>query len=203
MAALSIGAAFYSSNNFDQKIFDFIAPHISTSRTRFMQFISFWGNAYFLIPANLLLLFYFIYKKEKWWAIRAGVISLTSLGWMSLLKNLIHRHRPADPLVHGITNFSFPSGHAFMSVAFYGLLVIGAATCIKNKLQKPVTIIFFILLILTIGFSRIYLRVHYSTDVLAGFSLGTAWLILSLAVLDKLQARDIAESQLPPPKDVA
>jgi membrane-associated phospholipid phosphatase len=158
-----------------------------------MNFISFWGNTYFLVPANLLLLFWFIYKKNKWWAIRVAAISLTSLGLMSLIKNLIHRHRPVNPLVDGITNYSFPSGHSFMSVAFYGLLIMWGATCIKNNRLKLITVLFFMLLILSIGFSRIYLRVHYCTDVIAGLSMSTAWLILSLALIDKLQARNIAE----------
>ncbi len=187
MSLFAMNAAFFSDQPFDQRIFDWLAPHINAGRTRFMSFISFGGNTYFLVPANLLLLFYFIIKKNKWWAVRVATVSLSSLGLMSLLKNSIQRHRPADPLVDGITNYSFPSGHAFMSVAFYGLLAYWAATEIKKGLLQRMLIIFCIIFIMAIGFTRIYLRVHYASDVLAGLGMGTAWLILSLAIIDKIK----------------
>ena len=154
-----------------------------------MKAVSFLGNHIFLIPANLLFIAYLIFRKNKWEAITAGVVALSSLVLMSLLKNLIQRHRPASPLVEGITNFSFPSGHAFMSVAFYGLLVWWALSSIKNKWQQRILISFLLFLIFIIGFSRIYLRVHYTTDVVAGFCMGTIWLIISLIIMDTIQAR--------------
>ena len=173
----------------DEKVFSAISPHISESRTNFMKAVSFLGNHIFLIPANLLFIAYLIFRKNKWEAITAGVVALSSLVLMSLLKNLIRRQRPASPLVEGITNFSFPSGHAFMSVAFYGLLVWWALSSIKNKWQQRILISFLLFLIFIIGFSRIYLRVHYTTDVVAGFCMGTIWLIISLIIMDTIQAR--------------
>ena len=104
---------------------------------------------------------------------------------MSLFKNLIGRHRPADPLIQGVTNFSFPSGHAFMSVAFYGLLIAWIMTSIKSNWQRQAAITFLVLLILLIGFSRIYLRVHYLTDVIAGLCTGTIWLITCFWLMNK------------------
>lgn len=126
-------------------------------------------------------------------AIRVATISLTSVGLMSLIKNIIHRVRPAGGMVEGITNFSFPSGHAFMSVAFYGILIWWAATGIKNKWQKGIAIAFLVLLILFIGFTRIYLRMHYTTDVIAGFCLGTIWVILCFTVIRSVEARQLVK----------
>ena len=113
-------------------------------------------------------------------AARAALVSLSSMLVMTLLKTCFHRHRPPGSLVEGITNYSFPSGHSFMSVAFYGLLIWLSVIYVKNNLLRLTIIAFLSLLILTIGFSRIYLRVHYATDVIAGFSLGLAWLIFCL-----------------------
>jgi undecaprenyl-diphosphatase len=181
---------FLSDRNYlDQKIFSLIAPHIFESRTRFMLAVSFLGNHQFLIPANLFLVAFFIVGKNKWAAIRVGAVALGSLGLMSLLKNLFHRHRPENPLVQGITNFSFPSGHAFMSTAFYGLLIWWAASSMKNKWQRGIVIIFLILLVLLIGFSRIYLRVHYATDVITGCCIGFVCLILLLTIIDRLEEK--------------
>ncbi len=126
-------------------------------------------------------------------AIRVATIGLTSVGLMGLLKNIIHRVRPSGGMVEGVTNFSFPSGHAFMSVAFYGLLICWAAASIKNKWQKGIAIAFLIFWILLIGFTRIYLRMHYPTDVIAGFCMSTIWLITVLAIIDTIQAKSMAK----------
>jgi membrane-associated phospholipid phosphatase len=184
---------FISDRNYlDQKIFSLIAPHTTDSRTRLMLAFSFLGNHQFLIPANFALIVFFLVGKNKWGALRVAVVSFSSLGMMSLLKNLFHRLRPDNPLVPGITNFSFPSGHAFMSAAFYGLLIWWAASTIKNKWQRRIVISFLLLLILIIGFSRIYLRVHYATDVIVGFCIGFVCLIVSLTIIDRLKEKSIA-----------
>ncbi len=171
----------------DEKVFAAISPHITESRTKFMVFISFLGNHTFLIPANLLLIIFFVARNKKGLAIRVGIIALANLFLMSLLKKYFQRLRPEHPLIEGITNFSFPSGHAFMSVAFYGFLMWYAAVSIDNKKIERSIIVFLLAVIFAIGFSRIYLRVHYVTDVLAGFCIGFAFLMVCLWLTDKLQ----------------
>lgn len=187
--AISSWLVFIRHSSFDNIIFDFIRPHITTGRTLLMRAISFLGNTFFLLPAFLFLLFYFIKTKNKWAAISVFVIASTSVILMSALKSLIRRHRPDHQLVEGITNFSFPSGHSFMSIAFYGLFIYWAALFIKNKKAKAALIIFMIIIILLIGVSRVYLRVHFATDVIAGWSIGTCWLLVSLQVVNVFYER--------------
>jgi undecaprenyl-diphosphatase len=103
------------------------------------------------------------------------------------LKNLFGRHRPLIPLLEEARGLSFPSGHALMSVTFYGLLIYIAWHSIQNKGLKWTLITALLILILFIGFSRIYLRVHYTTDVLAGFATGFLWLVISLWVLKQFE----------------
>ena len=174
-------------DKFDAAVFSFAADHTSPPCTSFMRSVTFLGKHSFLVPANLLLIALFIFLKEKWWAIYVLLVSLTSLGLMSLLKNLIQRHRPEYPLVEGITNFGFPSGHALMSVAFYGLLALWAAATLKNKWQRRGIISSLLILILLIGYSRIYLRVHYATDVIAGYCIGICWLYFCLWLINKIK----------------
>lgn len=176
------------SSALDESVFDFLAGTVSSGRTSAMKFISFFGNHAFLIPANLLLLAYYLYRKNKWFSIRVGALALSSLGLMSLLKNLFRRDRPTAPLVDGVTNFSFPSGHAFMSVAFYGLLIIIALEEIKDRRLKRLIILFLVFFILLIGLSRVYLRLHYTTDVIAGFAAGLTWFFLCFYMIARLQA---------------
>lgn len=178
----------YGRNSFDQKIFSLIAPTITENRTRIMRFISFLAKHTFLIPLIFLLFTWFLIKKNKWMAIRTASVLLSSLLVMSILKRLIQRQRPPDPLVEGITNYSFPSGHAFMSVAFYGLLIWFASVYISNKWTRRLVIAFLLLVIASIGFSRIYLRVHYATDVIAGICIGFVWLDFCLWFIDKKEA---------------
>jgi membrane-associated phospholipid phosphatase len=179
----------------DAAVFDMIGPHITKSRTSVMEFISFFGNHMFLIPANLLLVLLFAWKKEKWMAIKVAVIALSSLSLMSLIKNIAQRHRPDNPLVDGITNYSFPSGHAFMSVAFFGLLIIVAKSVITQRNKQLLFTILLLLVIVVIGFSRVYLRVHFTTDVLAGWSLGSLWLVAMNQFTDKLELKNTVRKQ--------
>ncbi len=180
----------YTTVPFDQEIFAVISPHITESRTRFMLAVTLLGNHIFLIPAIMLLFFYFLIKKNNQLALKIAIIALSSISVTSILKGLFHRHRPAQPMVDGVTNFSFPSGHAFMSVAFYGLLIWLAAINITNKRVRQLIIAFLLSLILVIGFSRIYLRMHYATDVVAGFCMGFIWLLFCLWLTDKAQRKN-------------
>lgn len=173
----------------DESIFAAMTPRRNEGLTKLMRFISFLGNTSFLIVANVLLVLYFLIKKENWTALCVTIVGLTSVGLMSLLKRSFHRVRPDDPLVHGITNFSFPSGHAFMSVAFYGLLINWAMSEIRNRRTRVIVVIALLLLLFLIGFSRIYLRVHYTTDVLAGWGMSTAWLVICLTIMDRIEKK--------------
>lgn len=189
LPALFISWLVFSGNSHtvDEGVFENVSPYTTPERTQLMLLVSFLGKHSFLIPANVLLLLLFIFTKNRKAAITVAIVSLSSVTVMSLLKRTFQRHRPAGPLVDGITNFSFPSGHAFMSVAFYGLLIWWASVSIQNKWLRWSFTALLCLIILTIGFSRIYLRVHYTTDVLAGFFFGAAWLMISFFLADKLE----------------
>lgn len=172
----------------DEKAFALAHSLINDSTTSIMEFITFFGSHYFLVPANLILCAYFLLRKKSRYSIKISAIALSSLLIMVGLKLLFNRHRPLIPLLEPARGLSFPSGHAFMSVCFYGLLMI-----IIWKEEKPhpmlkwVLLLLVISLLLMIGFSRIYLRVHYFTDVLAGFCIGFFWLFLSSFIIDSVR----------------
>lgn len=169
----------------DSFVFNWTNNLVSRRTTDWMIAFSFLGKHSFLVPANLALITYFLLKKEVRTALATLFISLSSLGLMTLLKRIFQRSRPSEPLVEGITNFSFPSGHAFMSVAFYGLLIWWVMVSVRQKWLRRFIIFFLATIIITIGFSRIYLRVHYTTDVIAGFCIGTFWLTICLSIFAK------------------
>ena len=173
---------------FDQRVFTFLKMHVSQTNNNIMLFFTFLGTHIFLIPANALLLIYFLFiKKHRWYSIRIPVIALSSMSMMFLMKQLFGRHRPDLPLLKEAKGLSFPSGHAFMSVTFYGLLIYIVWEFVKVKWLKWTLSILLFLLILTIGFTRIYLRVHYPSDVFAGFATGFLWLVISLWVMGRME----------------
>lgn len=179
----------------DTKAFAIAHSLVSNGMTEIMEAITFFGSHYFLIPANVLLCVYFLFRKKSRYSIKISAIALSSVLIMFGLKLLFNRHRPLIPLLAPAKGLSFPSGHAFMSVCFYGLLMI-----IIWKEERPhpvlkwVLLLLIIALLLFIGFSRIYLRVHYFTDVLAGYSIGSMWLFLSSFIIDKIRPAGLKSS---------
>jgi membrane-associated phospholipid phosphatase len=191
--ALAVDMVFIKkATTFDENIFNFVAHYVTPGHTRFMSFITFLGNHAFLIPANLVLLTYYFFKKNRWFSIRVVALALSSLCLKLLLKLFFHRDRPAIPLLHKVDGFSFPSGHALIGVSFYGLLIYITWHEVKNKWWRAGIIVSLALLILLISFSRIYLRVHYASDVIAGLAIGFFWLIISLWILGKFEKRNSA-----------
>ena len=174
--------------SFDQHAFNFLASRVSDINTDIMQVFTFLGTHTFLIPANLLLIAYFLFiKKHRWYSIKVPVVALSGLLLMFILKLIFHRDRPLIPLLETAKGYSFPSGHATMSITFYGLLIYLVWQNKMSKWIKWTLTILLVLLINFIGVSRVYLRVHYASDVLAGFCVGLMWLLLSLWILNKIE----------------
>jgi len=105
------------------------------------------------------------------------VISSLLLGW--ILKPLFHRSRPGLPLVGGAGGYSFPSGHALGGFIFCGVLLLLLWKSRINFYLKWILTFFIFAFGLIIGISRIYLHVHYATDVLGSLFITLAWFSLS------------------------
>jgi membrane-associated phospholipid phosphatase len=115
----------------------------------------------------------------------AGAEALT---WS--LKAVFHRERPVfdDPIATA-SSFSYPSGHALVSVAVYGVIAYVFLGRLRRPGARAACLATSALLVAAIGFSRLYLGVHYLSDVLAGFSVGASWLILATSLRDRVPAR--------------
>jgi membrane-associated phospholipid phosphatase len=114
----------------------------------------------------------------------AAMLSTVVLGGNFLnfcLKHLIQRGRPVfdDPLF-SLPTYSFPSGHAMASTVFYGLLAIYVSVGARQRYAAPVAIGAAVVTVALVSFSRVYLGLHYLSDVLGGLSEGIAWLALSV-----------------------
>jgi len=181
---------------FDQDVFRALTPYITPGRTSFMNLITFLGKHDALIPLNILLIGYFVHKKKKWFAIRIAALALSSLLLKFILKFYFQRERPDIPVIEKVGGYSFPSGHALIGVVFYGLVIFVIWHEVKQKWLKILLTVFFVILILLISFSRVYLRVHYASDVIAGMAVGFIWLVLSLRIIHGIEKRYIARKTL-------
>ena len=137
-------------------------------------------------PTNLfilsIILFGILIYKKKWYYSLLLLFSMTGgLLFEVLTKVIIHRARPENALIE-VSGYSFPSGHATMAIIFFSLLLYSFKDDIKNKALKYIFITSNIVLFLLIGLSRIYLNVHWFSDVLAGFALGLFWLTLLILI---------------------
>jgi membrane-associated phospholipid phosphatase len=173
---------------FDQKAFDFLQSYVSDANTSIIEFFTIFGSHKFLVPAYLLLFIYFYFiRKNKWYFIKFASIAISNLLLMFGLKYLFNRPRPLIPLLKEVPGLSFPSGHAFMSLTFFGLLIYIVYRDVKNKWIKWGLIVLLLLIIFMVGLTRVYLRVHYVSDVLAGFSFGFLSLVIMLALLHQIE----------------
>ena len=102
-----------------------------------------------------------------------------------LLKRLLQRPRPTEFRIIEETGYSFPSGHSMVSMAFYGYLIYLIYRFVKNKYLKWISIVLLSLLICLIGISRIYLGVHYTSDVLGGFLISISYLVIYISASNK------------------
>jgi membrane-associated phospholipid phosphatase len=179
-----------NEKSFDDRVSNYFISFSNDRVISIMKFFSFFGNIMFLIPAYILLIFYFYIKKEFRYCVNIAIIAISSSALMFWLKYLFHRARPQLPLIKSFT-YSFPSGHALSSFIFCSIIIYLVWKSGLQKLWKWLFIILLLLFTLTIGISRIILRMHYPTDVIAGFCLGIAWVILSFWLLRKIDYSNI------------
>lgn len=175
---------------FDREIYSLIEPHTNETTSRIMVIYSWIGGTRFMLPANILLICYCLFvRKDRWQSIKLGAIALSSVCMMHLLKLLFNRPRPLVPLLEPAHGLSFPSGHAMTSITFFGLFIYLTVRHVKNAFLKVLLVVVLLSFIVIIGYSRVYLRVHYPSDVLAGYCMGTIWLISCLWLLKKIETR--------------
>lgn len=106
------------------------------------------------------------------------------------LKFLIQRPRPEGFSLVVESGFSFPSGHSMVAMAFYGLLAYLAWRYEKDRILRWVWLVSLVSIVLMVGISRIYLGVHYASDVIAGFCISAAWLVLYIKLAVPLFLQD-------------
>jgi undecaprenyl-diphosphatase len=150
--------------------------HLATpGLTRLMQVFSFLGSVAAVTTMCLVAICVSLYYRRTR---TAAMLAITMLGVAALnvaLKFAFHRPRPVAFFGATPSSYSFPSGHALGSLCFYGILAAILAARVRGRGAKFCVWIAALFLIGMIGFSRIYLGVHYPSDVIAGYCAATVW----------------------------
>jgi len=154
------------------------------SFAQIMLFFTYLANWQIILSASAMIaaLLALLNERRKFlfftFAMLAGEVVYQSLKW------IFHRTRPNEALaLIPSDGYSFPSGHATMSVIFYGLIAYFLVSFVfRRRLWKMLSLFAFFLLIFLIGFSRIYLGVHWTSDIIGGWFLGFSILLFALAL---------------------
>ena len=143
------------------------------------NFITLMGNTSTVVFITALFTIWFCLNKKYRSAYLLLLVVTASTLSTHLLKLVFVRPRP-DVLLNQLETFSFPSGHATAAIALYGVLAYIFSQLPKKTPRRYVALIVLLLLIVLVGFSRIYLGFHYLSDVIAGYAVGALWLAVSI-----------------------
>lgn len=169
-------------NTIDKVIYNLIISIKSKTTTTFFKIITSFASVKFMIIISIVVLLLKKLKHIRYFII-LNIVNDAILN--TILKFIFKRERPFDLMLVEESGYSFPSGHTMMATVFYGFIIY---LINKSKYKKRTKIILntlLTMLILLIGISRIYLGVHYATDVIAGFLIGISYLIIFTHIIDK------------------
>lgn len=190
-AKLAEDVLYHELETFDTLIGGYIRSFASDGLTRVMIAVTNLGSAYVEIGLLLALGSYLLFRLKHVWDAALLVTSLLG-GWVlnTVLKQIFQRSRPDLKHLVEAGGYSFPSGHAMVSAAFYGMIGYIVWINLRHRgLPAWPAMVFTPLLILAIGISRVYVGVHFASDVLAGFAAGGAWLIACILGLNAVRKR--------------
>ncbi|USG68250.1 phosphatase PAP2 family protein [Brevibacillus ruminantium] len=168
---------------FDDAITIGVQSLISPRLTIFMKICTFLGSPLFLILLLLISAIAMFIWKKRWEAFFLIIGLAGGAVFNSVLKWIFHRQRPTLNRLIEESGYSFPSGHSMNSIVLYGMLALLCHLFLRQFWPKFWIVAGTLVLVLLIGISRIYLGVHYPSDVLAGFAAGASWLIICLIAL--------------------
>jgi membrane-associated phospholipid phosphatase len=167
----------------DESVTAYLISFRNKTLTDYFIFATHLGDRYAYLVITFLLAGFYLLKDRSWKFILQTTLVLVLASVSNIvLKRVIHRARPSLEHLVTVNTLSYPSGHSMSAMAFYGFLIF---LCVRYKMPRWLRYLFIailVLLILSIGISRIYLGVHYPSDVAAGFIGGLIWIAFCAVV---------------------
>lgn len=173
---------------FDQSVSAKITSFRKPSLTDYFVFVTHVGDVYgyMVVLALTIIITRIVFKHWKYVVQITMVLVLSAVSNM-ILKRFIDRARPDVEHMVVVKTLSYPSGHAMSAIAFYGFLIYLFYKYIKNKFLKSTAIILTAVLIISIGISRIYLGVHFPSDIVGGYVAGLIWVIFCILIFNIIE----------------
>lgn len=177
---IAISISLYDNIPLDSSIYNTIKNIITPTNTRIFKIITFTASTLGII---IICLISFIVNKKSGILLTFNTIIITVINLISKL--IFRRDRPTINQLVFEDSYSFPSGHTITATVVYGFIIYLIYKSNLSKKEKSIYISILILLILLIGLSRIYLGVHYFTDVIGAIALGISYLIIAIYIIEK------------------
>lgn len=166
----------------DSFVYNFISKYISDDLTFIIRNLTHLASVVVVI---LITIFVLIFVKNKKYGILLTLNLIIITIFQYVLKAIFARSRPIDINIIEQSGYSFPSGHSLTAMAFYGFIIYLIFISKMSKKNKIIFITLFSIIILVVGLSRIYLGVHFFTDVLGAFCFSLAFLIIYISIINK------------------
>ena len=177
------------TDRFDDTVRSVVHDFASPVLTAGMRFVTNLGDWQVVMTATLCLLAYLWYRRDNT-HILVVLVAMMGAGILDAsLKLAFHRVRPDPFFISKPSTYSFPSGHALISLCFYGLLAGTLAHDMREKWQRVLMWSAAAVLIAMIGLSRVYLGVHWPSDVIAGYAAALIWMGAVRAMALRLEER--------------
>ncbi len=163
--------------SFDLSIIHFIQGLETSFLTIVLKTFTWMGSAYGVIPITIAIcavLFFGLRQRNESVFFALSIASTISLN--ELLKLYFRRDRPELYRLMEIGGFSFPSGHTMMAFSLYGMIIIIFWRSLKKKSSRILLILFAMMMAFTIAISRIYVGVHFPSDIVGGILASTCWI---------------------------
>lgn len=173
---------------YDQQVTDYIISFRNPSLTRYFIFMTNVGDiyGYLIVLVLALCISWFFFKNWRYVAQTVLVLMLASISNV-MLKRFIDRARPGIEHLVSVKTLSYPSGHAMSAMAFYGFLIYIFYRFKMNNLLKYGVMLFLVFIILSIGISRIYLGVHFPSDIAGGYIAGLIWVFFCILIFNLVE----------------
>lgn len=173
-----------NNNIIDKNIYNVVINFKSNTMTKIFKIITSFAGIEFMILAVIIVL---LLKKLKHIRYLIIINLINDVALNNILKFIFKRERPIDLMLIEESGYSFPSGHTMVATAFYGFIIYLINKSNYSKKIKIILTSILTILIILIGISRIYLGVHYATDVIAGYLIAISYLIIFTHFIDKYQ----------------
>lgn len=168
---------------FDVGIIEYIHNNTNPIVLAFMKFISFIGSENFLIPVTAMVIAYSLVKRNYFISKLLLLSTLGSYTMNHLLKQIFQRTRPLEYFLVEQGGLSFPSGHAMVTMTLYSTIAFLLAKKVQDKRKKTLIHIIGFVMICLMGISRVYLGVHWPTDIIGGYLTGYIFYYLTVTII--------------------